>query len=102
MAGDNLGYKPAVVEQAKFEYYPLGKVFNKGLDKEDKKEWFLTTYRHLFIEDINKKQLEKQLKPVENDRNNTSTKTFKKLKFLDKKSTNAKKKNRKNLMKSKE
>ena len=93
MAGGNLGCKPAVVEQAKFEYYPLGKVLNKGLDKEDKKENFLTTYRHLFIEDINKKQLEKQLKPVENDTNNTNTKTFKKLKFLDKKSTNAKKKN---------
>ena len=29
--GEDLGYKPGVVEQAKFEYSPLGKVFNKGL-----------------------------------------------------------------------
>ena len=25
--GEDLGYKPGVVEQAKFEYSPLGKVF---------------------------------------------------------------------------
>ena len=38
---EDLGYKPSVVEQAKFEYSPLGKVFNKGLDKdEDKKKDF--------------------------------------------------------------
>ena len=33
-----MGYKPSVVEQAKFDYSPLGKVFNKGLNKDDKKE----------------------------------------------------------------
>ena len=26
------------MEQAKFEYSPLGKIFNKGLSEEDKKE----------------------------------------------------------------
>ena len=26
------------IEQTKFEYSPLGKIFNKGLDKDDKKE----------------------------------------------------------------
>ena len=36
-----LGYKPGVVEQAKFEYSPLGKVFNKRLEKEDKKKGLL-------------------------------------------------------------
>ena len=30
--------KPSTIEQAKFEYSPLGKIFNKGLDKDDKKE----------------------------------------------------------------
>ena len=25
--GQDLGYKPLVVEQAKFDYFPLGKVF---------------------------------------------------------------------------
>ena len=29
---------PSTIEQAKFEYSPLGKVFNKGLDKTDQKE----------------------------------------------------------------
>ena len=29
MTGEDLGYKPGVVEQAKFEYSPLGKIFNK-------------------------------------------------------------------------
>ena len=38
LTGEDLGYKPSVVEQAKFEYSPLGKNFNNGLDKnEDKK-----------------------------------------------------------------
>ena len=30
--------KPSIIEQAKFEYSPLGKIFNKGLGKIDKKE----------------------------------------------------------------
>ena len=38
LTGEDLVYKPVVVEQAKFEYSPLGKVFNIGLEKEDKKE----------------------------------------------------------------
>ena len=36
LTGEDLGYKPGVLEQAKFEYLPLGKVFNKGLEKVDK------------------------------------------------------------------
>ena len=27
LTGEDLGYKPGVVEQAKFDYFPLGKVF---------------------------------------------------------------------------
>ena len=38
---EDLGLKPSTVEQAKFEYSPLGKIFNKGLSKEDKKEGIL-------------------------------------------------------------
>ena len=38
LTGEDLGLKPSTVEQAKFEYSPLGKIFNKGLDKDDKKE----------------------------------------------------------------
>ena len=40
LTGEDLGLKPSTVQQAKFEYSPLGKVFNKGLDKEDKKGLF--------------------------------------------------------------
>ena len=38
LTGEDLGLKPSTVGQAKFEYSPLGKIFNKGLDKDDKKE----------------------------------------------------------------
>ena len=38
MTGKNLGYKPGEVEKVKFEYFPLGIVFNKGLVERDKKE----------------------------------------------------------------
>ena len=39
MTGEDLGYQPSVIEQAKFDYSPLGKIFTKGLDKDkDKKE----------------------------------------------------------------
>ena len=38
MTGEDLGYKPSVTEQAKFDYSPLGNIFNKGLKEEDKKE----------------------------------------------------------------
>ena len=32
--GEDLGYKPSVFEQAKFDCSPLGNIFNKELDKE--------------------------------------------------------------------
>ena len=35
--GEHLGYKPDVIQRAKFEYSSLGKVFNNGLDEGDKK-----------------------------------------------------------------
>ena len=36
MPGEDLGYKLGVVEKDKFEYSPLGEVFNKVLKKDDK------------------------------------------------------------------
>ena len=33
LTGEDLGLKSSTVEQAKFEYSPLGTVFNKGLRK---------------------------------------------------------------------
>ena len=38
LTSEDLGYKPDVLTQAKFEYSPLGKVFTAGLDKDDKKD----------------------------------------------------------------
>ena len=38
LTGEDLDIKPSIVEQAKFEYSPLGKIFNKRLSEEDKKE----------------------------------------------------------------
>ena len=55
MAGEDLGYKRGgVVEQAKFEYSPLGKVFHKGLKEEDKKEGLLKRLKN--IVDINEEK----------------------------------------------
>ena len=38
LTGEDLDLKPSTIEQAKFEYSPLGKIFNKGLSDDDKKE----------------------------------------------------------------
>ena len=38
LTGEELGLWISSIEQAKFEYSPLGKIFNNGLDKDDKKE----------------------------------------------------------------
>ena len=48
LTDEDLNYKPSTVEQAKFDYCPLGKFFNKRLKKEDKKEGLL---KRLKIED---------------------------------------------------
>ena len=57
LTGEDLNLKPSTVEQAKFEYSPLGKIFNKGLNKdEDKKEGLLKRLK--IIEDKNDKLLE--------------------------------------------
>ena len=37
LTGEDLDLEPSTVEQAKFEYSPLGRVFNRGLKDEDKK-----------------------------------------------------------------
>ena len=52
LTGEDLGLKPSTIEQAKFEYSPLGKIFNKGLSEEDKKEGLLKRLKN--IEDTNK------------------------------------------------
>ena len=41
LTGEDLRYKPDPVQKAKFEYSPLGQVFNKGLDSCEKSEGLL-------------------------------------------------------------
>ena len=38
LTGVDLGLKPSTAEQAKFEYSPLSKIFNKGVSEDDKKK----------------------------------------------------------------
>ena len=47
VTGEDLGYKPDVIQKARFEYSPLGKVFNKGLDESDKKEGLLKRLKNI-------------------------------------------------------
>ena len=47
MTGEGLGLKPSTVEKSKFEYFPLGKISNKGLSKEDKKEGLLKKLKNI-------------------------------------------------------
>ena len=55
LTGEDLDLKPNTVEQAKFEYSPVGKVFTKRLEKEDKKEGLLKRLKN--VEDKKKAQL---------------------------------------------
>ena len=55
LTGEDLGLKPSTVEQTKFEYSPLGKIFNKGLSKDDQKEGLFKKLKN--IEDKNEKEL---------------------------------------------
>ena len=66
---EDLGIKPSTIEKAKFEYSPLGKIFNKGLSEDDKKEGLFKGLKN--IESKNEVQLqeikdqgEKQLEEI--------------------------------------
>ena len=41
LTSEDLDYKPSTVEEAKFDYSPLSKFFNKRSTEEDKKEGLL-------------------------------------------------------------
>ena len=62
LTGKDLEIKPDVVSKAKFEYSPLGKVFNKRLDESDKKEGLLKRLKN--IED----KSENQQKMIKNNK----------------------------------
>ena len=61
-----MGLKPSTIEQARFEYSPLGKIFNKGLNKDDKKEGLFKRLENIEnkIKDENKK---KKIEPIKNE-----------------------------------
>ena len=47
LTGENLGYKPDVVQKAKFEYSTLGQVFNKGLDTSERTKGLLKRLKNI-------------------------------------------------------
>ena len=66
LTGEGLGYIQIVIEKAKFEYSPLGKIFTKGLDKdEDKKEGLLKRLKN--IEGKIKGENKKESEPIKNE-----------------------------------
>ena len=60
LTGEDLDLKPSTIEQAKLEYSPLGKIFIKKLNEDDKKEGLLQILKNIEnnIKDENKKELE--------------------------------------------
>ena len=58
LSGEDLDLKPSTIEQDKFEYSPLCKIFNMRLDKEEKHKKEELFKRLKNIEDKNKKLLE--------------------------------------------
>ena len=62
LTGGDLGLKPSTIEQTKFEYSPVGKICNKGLNKNDKKERLFKRLKN--IEDKNEKQFDTNSKSL--------------------------------------
>ena len=65
--GEDMRYKPSVVEKARFDYSPLSEFPNKGLKEEDEKEGPLKRLKNIenkneeslkAIEDQGKKQVD--------------------------------------------
>ena len=47
LTGEDSGLKSNTIDQAKFEYSPLGKIFNEGLNEDDKKERLLKRLKNI-------------------------------------------------------
>ena len=65
LTGKDLGLQPSTVEQAKFEYSPLDKIFNKVLDKDDQKEGLFKRLEN--IESKTKSENKKESKPIKKE-----------------------------------
>ena len=77
LTGEDLSLKPNTIEQARFEYSPLGEIFNKVLDKDDKKEGLFKR-----LENITNKN-EEQLQAIKAQ----GEEQFKKLKNIEESET---------------
>ena len=71
LTGEDLGLKPSTIKQAKFEYSPLGKMFNKGLDKDDQKEGLFKRIKN--IENAQKNKINNKDNKDEDKKNNNKT-----------------------------
>ena len=63
LTGEDLGYKPSALEQARFDYSPLSKFLNKGLKEDKKKEGPLKILKNI------KGKNDEQLKAIEDQGN---------------------------------
>ena len=61
LTGEDLEYRPDPVQKARFEYSPLGQVFNKRLDSNERQEELLKRLRN--TED----KTDNQLRAIENN-----------------------------------
>ena len=77
LTGEDLGYKPDALLQAKFEYCPLGKVFTAGLDRSDKAEGLLKTLKNFENETGNQLTVLNNFNRAIKGKNNSSNKSFK-------------------------
>ena len=68
LTGEDLGLNPNTIEQARFEYSPLGKIFNKGLSEDDQEEGLFKRLK--YTENAQKnliKDEKKKLEPIKNE-----------------------------------
>ena len=63
LTGEDLGYEPSAFEKARFDYSPLGTIFSKALEEEDKKEGLFKRLKSIEAKN------EEQLKAIEDQRN---------------------------------
>ena len=81
LTGKDLGLKPSTIEQAKFEYSPLGKVFTKGLNKDDQKDGLFKRLENIKNSNSTQQQVikdkgEQQLRELKNISKNKTLETI--------------------------
>ena len=71
LAGEDLGLKPNTIEQTKFQYSPLGKIFNKEQDEDNQKEGLFKRLKD--IENAQKNNINSKDKKDDEDKKNNKT-----------------------------